>query len=113
MTTTRLRRSVGIGWRKMLFQTCVSVNLSRRAMVVPWWRASLWGPGGGMGPGPRQVGREAASPGPRPAGAPPDRRSAGVLGGIPGQSDRDEAVRVGPLAHLLLELLALVDQDLA
>src|SRR5207248_214350 len=62
MTTTRLRRSRGAGWRKMLFQT---------------WLLRM--------KSPTDMGE--------------------VLHG-------DEGFGVGPLAALLLELLALVDDDL-
>src|SRR4051812_26486743 len=41
ITTTRLRRSLGIGWRKTLFQTCVSVILSTMAIVGPWGLSCL------------------------------------------------------------------------
>src|SRR6516162_9150600 len=64
MTTTRLRRSRGAGWRKMLFQTC---ELRMKS---------------------------------------PTDTGGGLL-------HRDERLGVVPLAALLLELAALVDDDLA
>src|SRR5947199_3560932 len=64
MTTTRLRRSFGAGWRKMLFHTWLLRMKSPIAMAAP------------------RV------------------------------SDLDERLGVVPLAALLLELLALIDDDL-
>src|SRR5438477_5898587 len=63
MTTTRLRRSRGAGWRKMLFQTC---ELRMKSPIA-------------MG----------------------------------GALDLDERFGVGPIAAFLLELLALVHDELA
>src|SRR5207245_1095658 len=68
MTTTRLRRSRGAGWRKMLFQTCELRMKSPTDMTVP----------------------------------------SGEFG-----SRFHERIRITPLAQLFLELLALVDHELA
>src|SRR5712675_583679 len=75
MTTTRLRRSRGAGWRKMLFQICDCLMKSPTDMGAPRKARGL-----------------------QPAG----------LG-----SNFDERFRVDPLAALLLELLALIDDELA
>src|SRR5436190_8535830 len=74
MTTTRLRRSRGAGWRKMLFQT---------------WLLRMK--------------------------SPTDMGSLSVVESVShrvSRSDLDERFRVGPLAAFLLELLALVHDDL-
>src|SRR5947209_4110639 len=112
ITTTRFRRSVGIGWRKTLFQTCESVIFSTIDMVALGVASVrvVWLASG--------VGREAC------AGRPAFGRGRGRARTRRGRPDRaarvsstgrsrlDEAVGVGPLTQLLLELLALVDDDL-
>src|SRR2546429_8166558 len=90
MTTTRLRRSRGAGWRKILFQTC---ELRMKS--------------------PTDTGGSLA-----------DRRAGGVsppvhgaTGGFTPPARRglhlDERLGVAPLAAFLLELLALIDDNLA
>src|SRR5215470_5416165 len=94
MTTTRLRRSRGAGWRKMLFHTCELRMKSPTAMGIPSglgsWRA------GGVSPPDCCTAIGGLTP---PARLPP--------------LDLDERLGVGPLAALLLELAALIDDDLA
>src|SRR4051794_4567592 len=106
MTTTRLRRSVGIGWRNTLFQTCDSVILSTMAMTVPMVAIS------GRLIASRPIGPRRASQSRRDDGRPPripdrsgDHREPGGGRGTKSRSDCDEAIGVGPLAQLFLEFL--------
>src|SRR5438067_1775545 len=85
MTTTRLRRSRGAGWRKMLFQTC-----ELRMKSPTDTGGSLAGVTAACGLASR------AKP-----------QAAGDF------SHLDERLGVAPLAAFLLELLALVDDNLA
>src|SRR5436305_5835560 len=86
ITTTRLRRSRGAGWRKMLFQTWELRMKSPTAMF-----SSLI-----LSPSPSA----------------PQRFSCGGDGPRT-ELHLDERFRVAPFAAFLLELLAHIDDDLA
>src|SRR5438105_3672170 len=84
ITTTRLRRSLGAGWRKILFQTCEPRINSPRLIAL------------------------FHDQGPLAAWLGSCQAASGRAG-----SHLDKRLRVAPLAAFLLELLALVHDDLA
>src|SRR4051812_22224679 len=86
MTTTRLRRSRGAGWRKMLFQTWLFLMKSPTDMSAPFRTSDR-----GL--------RILSIRNPRSE--------------VRNRLHLDERLRVAPLAALLLELPALVHDDLA